>query len=425
MKNTHASWANMKKIVSSSGLLALGEGFARICNFTVIVLISRCFGVSSLGAFALAQTVAIYLILGIDMGMRHIGASLIAKAPESIGNIVRVVQRKRLILALVFVPVGVLYGAIGPVPADARPMVVVFSISTALYAFSVDWVAWGMQKYIWLGFWRTLISIGLLIAVLLCRIFKGSLALWLGSGNALAYASGAIILSVILLRGKRRDTIWGETREAEVLHSTAWIPVFWMGIALACNQVFNNIDSLLLGAMSNTHEVGLYNASYRLLFSMLAIYYLLTQAVFPGLAKMDKAQHSLRSLAIPILIAGAIGIALAGVIFVLKRNIIVGIYGSKFSSAGHLLGILIWALPMDFVTSFIGNAMVAWGYSKRVLMATGTAAFANIGLNSFFIPRYGASGAAWVTLCSYVVLLGIFVFVTPRRSAVEHVLGAL
>src|SRR6266702_3615054 len=78
--------------------IAIGEGCARLCNLVLIAFVSRRFGVLTLGAYALAQGISLYLAHGMDLGLRHIGARLVALHSDKKRAGVVAVQRKRLLL---------------------------------------------------------------------------------------------------------------------------------------------------------------------------------------------------------------------------------------------------------------------------------------------------------------------------------------
>ncbi|MGA9567056.1 MAG: polysaccharide biosynthesis C-terminal domain-containing protein, partial [Candidatus Korobacteraceae bacterium] len=66
-----------------------------------------------------------------------------------------------------------------------------------------------------------------------------------------------------------------------------------------------------------------------------------------------------------------------------------------------------FVLPLDYLTSYLSNAYLAWSMERAVLVCAVVAAGSNVGLNLYGIPRYGAMAAAVNTLISYVVYLGM------------------
>jgi O-antigen/teichoic acid export membrane protein len=81
------------------------------------------------------------------------------------------------------------------------------------------------------------------------------------------------------------------------------------------------------------------------------------------------------------------------------------VFGREFLPGTILLMLLAWAIPLDFLTSYLSNAYIAWGMEKKILVCTAIAAASNVVLNLIWIPVFGATAAAINTLISYVVLL--------------------
>src|SRR6185437_4632034 len=108
-------------------------------------------------------------------------------------------------------------------------------------------------------------------------------------------------------------------------------------------------------------------------------------------------------------------------------------FGHDFLAASLLLMLLAWVIPLDFITSYLSNAYIAWGMEKKVLSCTAIAAVSNVVLNLVGIPKYGATAAAANTLISYAIFLAtLFVFghfdkglaLNAGSEAEERVLGA-
>ena len=172
----------------------------------------------------------------------------------------------------------------------------------------------------------------------------------------------------------------------------------------------------MLGGLTDLRQVGLYSSAYKLLNGLLGVYYLVTTALYPRIAAIPPERRTADRFwpfLIPLFVSGALPALL---IRHFSQWITISIYGSKFSQGAPMLSVLILSLPLDFVTTFCGITMVAWGMSKRVLIATGMAAVVNIGTNFYLIPRYGGMGASWATLISYLVLIVAMVALLPWRS---------
>jgi O-antigen/teichoic acid export membrane protein len=226
---------------------------------------------------------------------------------------------------------------------------------------------------------------------------------WLVLGSFL----GAIVQSAIFWGWWEQQKPAAEERVvvSAISESLAWRRTSIMGLAWLCNLAFNSIDMLMLGVLAHPEQVGLYSASYRVVNQVLYTYYLLTQVLYPQLARQN-VQQRMRMLRPRILLTllGA-GIGIAAVLTAARRPLLVLLFGHQFLPATLLLLLLAWAVPLDFLTSYLSNAYIAWGMERKILKCTVIAAGCNIVLNLFSIPAYGATAAAVNTLISYVIFL--------------------
>ena len=388
--------------------IAAGEGAARLCNLLLVIFISRGFGVRAAGAYAVAQALSIYQMHAIDFGLRQTGARIVATHPRRVRQVVRFIQRRRIALAIGVIALGYLYGREGPVQQDARMFVSLYALSMFGYGLSVDWLAWGMQRFALMSGWRALVSaIALVFTVASVAKFHAGLLV-----VPFAVALGYLVAGFWLWTGWARGMLAHESVEQGDLplpEFPGWKSMSLLGTALLMYQAFYSIDTMMLGAMTDSTQTGLYSAAYRLLLLVLAIYYFLMQAVYPRLAAIPVGQRRLDPLRRPLLLAFALGVAIAAVMWIVRRRLIELLFGSAFATSSALAAPLLLAIPLDFLTSVLFTVLVAWDHPRRVIASTGTAVAANVVLNLFLIPRFGAMGAACATPLSYVPFLLVLI----------------
>jgi O-antigen/teichoic acid export membrane protein len=397
--------------------LATGEVFGRIATFALFAYVSRYFGVQILGIVALAQTVASYVVDLSDQGLKLIGARILARNPELVSYLVPFVLKRRAALTAGAVALGAVYAAVGPVPTEARLGVLAFDLAVVPYAFALDWVAWGLGHFGVLSLWRggvSIIYVGLAIAAMQLTM------------RPITSIAGANILSALLGAGflwtiwRLRWTRTHRERPTDSLLSAAADElgpkrVFALGLSNLLNLVFMNADILLLGAITTTSEVGRYSAACKPLYVIFAGFWLLTDALYPHLAKLEAGAHTHKTL---LLALGALAVAASAaalVLGLLAPQILALIYGSTLGAAG-LFRILLIALPLDFCFSLLWTVLVSRGYDRAVLYSLATAATLNVVLNLVFIPRFRANAAAWATVASYALLFAmVLAFVLRKR----------
>jgi len=386
--------------------LGSGETLARLCSIAVMIFLGHKYGVVTVGVYSLAVSLSWYTVPLIDFGLRHIGARLIAQHPEHESEIVERVQRRRHWMVALAIPLLAVYAICTRLPLQSSAFVFLFSVTSTLYATSLDWAAWGKEHLQLVGGVRALIPFSILVAVLVSRAGSVSVLWWAAAGNLVGYLFQTAFFRSWWRRQRSRATPPGEGPfPSLIMESLAWRQSAVMGIAWFAQIAFNSIDTLMLGVVSGPEQVGLYSSAYRILMQVLVTYYLVVLALYPSLSRISSESRMtlLRSRVLVGLFTT--GAAIAIVICLLRRELLAIVFGRSFLPAASLVLVLAWAIPLDFVTSYLNNAYIAWGMERKLLNCIVIAAGVNIVLNLIFLPKYGAMAAAINTIIAYVVYL--------------------
>jgi O-antigen/teichoic acid export membrane protein len=415
----------VRKVFESILRLGIGEGIAKLSALGLYAYISRAFGVELLGIVALSQTIAAYVIMGTDQGLRLIGARLVAQDPSVAPTIILPIVRKRIASCAACVLLACIYAMRGPVPQQARLYVLGFALAVIPYAFSLDWLAWGLNHLGWLGAWRAIVSLSFTLTAVLGIYLCHTTLLPITISNGVSVILGALLLWVMWHFRWKRHLGPAAISDSIVVKQVRWATVFPLGMATILTLMFHNFDTVMLAGMTSVGELGRYSAAYKVLFAIFSAYYLFTQSLYPKLAAMKTGTARLlfgKVIGGVALLGSGIALALA----TWDTSILRIIYGSDLN-ASHLLRILSLAVPMDFCSAFMGIVCVSRGFDKVVMKCAGAAAISDILANLWLIPRFGASGAAWSTLISYVILvsaLAIAIFnVGILRESSEAIAG--
>jgi O-antigen/teichoic acid export membrane protein len=406
----------LRNVFASFARLATGEVFGRMATFALFAYVSRRFGVQILGIVALAQTVAGYVMVGSDQGLKLVGARLLARNHALAAFVVPFVLKRRAALTAIAIALGAMYALLGPIPPAARVCVLVFDFAVIPYAFALDWVAWGLGHFGMLSIWRSGVSILYVAMAITAMQLTMRPVASISGANILSAVAGAGFLWIMWrLRWRRRQ---GDVTAEEVAAAAEELRpsrVATLGMSNLLNLVFMNADILLLGAMTSTAEVGRYSAACKPLYIIFTGFWLLTDALYPYLAKVEAGAQAYRILLIAL---GGLAITASIValgIGLLAPQLLTVIYGSTLGAAG-LFRILLIALPIDFCFSLLWTVMVSRGYERPVLYSFAAAAGVNVFLNLVFIPRFQANAAAWATVVSYALLFSmLLVFVLKNK----------
>ncbi len=391
-------------VAIAAKLGAAGLGFA------LSIFLARTVPLSEFGAFAfglsVASTVSVFASLGLpfatvrflpgflargETGKAHVFEALVVRF-SLLGGIASVV-----ILASVAWARG-LDTQTGWALLAAAPLAFVLTLIVSLSAL-MQGRQRAIQGEIGGNFLRSLISLALVVAIYLAshELLDGGSALL---AVALSGIASSVVLGVMLLRARSGDGPVVAVKLAAQERAT-WIRTGFAVLLILSGSVLNErLDVLMLTILSGLENAGLYSAAARISLVLTLGFAGLSAHLAPKLAaawgegKRAETVDVLRQAA--QIGAVAIGI-LAIALFALTKPLLV-LFGTEYLAAAPTLHVLLSAQWFVAAFGLTGALVVLSGNEKVALLATVAGLVANITLNIFLVPKFGAIGAAYATL---------------------------
>lgn len=175
----------------------------------------------------------------------------------------------------------------------------------------------------------------------------------------------------------------------------------WLILSGIAAIIYLKIDQIMLGTLSTSEQVGIYAVASRLS----EVWYFIPTAIvisfFPKLIKLkDTPQYSTELQKLnDLLFTLAILVALPTTFF--ATPVIVLLFGNTYKEAGLVLSIHIWAGLFIFMRALLSKWLINENLLKFSLVTQLLGAVFNIVCNFYYIPIYGALGAAIATVISY------------------------
>jgi O-antigen/teichoic acid export membrane protein len=169
-----------------------------------------------------------------------------------------------------------------------------------------------------------------------------------------------------------------------------------MGISAIVVFAYFKMDTILLSVMKTNADVGIYNAAYKVLESVIFFPAMFIGLVMPLMARYifherkkfeiiaDKTFKVFLIFTVPLLI---------GLSF-LSQDVIRLIGGANFSESVGVLKILAWAIAFVFFGNYFTNILIAGNIQRKLMVILFICAVFNILINLFLIPKYSFIGAA-------------------------------
>ena len=243
--------------------------------------------------------------------------------------------------------------------------------------------------------------------------------LWIALGSLLGNILMAGIALLFVARFISLRAVRWDRRVAKALF-LATLPI---GLALIFDILDVKIDLVMLSILplprgqSNNAAVGFYGTALKIFEVTLTAPFFFMSAVYPVLVRHLKENQILAKKtfreALLVLLSGSVLALLVGQ--VLAPWLIRVLAGPEFASSVPALRILLWALPIFFITSLLMHTLLALEKQRILPWVYGVALAFNFGLNLVFIPRQSFLAAAWITgitetfvlIClAYFVVLG-------------------
>jgi O-antigen/teichoic acid export membrane protein len=188
--------------------------------------------------------------------------------------------------------------------------------------------------------------------------------------------------------------------------------------------VYLQINTVLLSAMKGDSETGIYRAAANFIFAVSAFSSAIVTSLFPAVAAAFESDRStaLRVCRQAVFTSLFFSLPIAFGTLPIADRLVAAVFKDSFRSSADILRILIWWIPLSFMTNVLGFILAAIGQQKTVLIIAAANAFVAVVINALLIPPLAGQGAAIASVATE--LLGctvLFVAVIRRFGPVVQV----
>ncbi|KPJ55309.1 hypothetical protein AMJ47_00315 [Parcubacteria bacterium DG_72] len=170
--------------------------------------------------------------------------------------------------------------------------------------------------------------------------------------------------------------------------------------------IYIQIDSIMMGFLGMTKEVGWYQAAYKITSFVTFPGAIIASVFYPSISKFYKENKDYFKRITNIFLESIAFFTFPAVVggYILKKKIIFFIYGESFSPSVFAFQFLIFCSGYILFIIFMNYILNATGRQKIIFYTGGAGAALNLVLNIILIPRYSLYGAAVATFFTYSLL---------------------
>ena len=390
----------------------VGKIISLALGWTSVIILTNYLGAAGFGSYTIMSAYLQFFGVAADLGFVLVSAQLLAERPEEKDKIFANLLTFRLLTAIALLSLSPIVIWLFPYSPIVKQGVVILVFS--FFMISLLQVFTGLfQKELAMG--RALLGelVGrlVLLAAVLIALFAERGLLFVVWGVVFGSLANLSLAALMARRYVKISLGFDKT----IWHAI-WQRSWPIALGIVFNLVYLKADTLILSLTRSESEVGVYGAMYRVLEVLITFPTMFAGLLLPILAAswvrreltifhntVQRSFDAVIFMAIPLIVGAA---------FIARR--LSALFGPDFAEAHTILLLLVVATAVIFVGTFFGHVIVAIGKQRSMIWAYALTAVISLAGYLIFIPRYGAYGAATMTIIAEL-LMAMLVFLGVRR----------
>lgn len=386
--------------------LSIGQGLKLFVQAGYFVLIARSLGPDAFGAFA--AVVALAAVLGPFSGMgtpnlfiRDVRSGK-REAAICWGNGLLLTILSGTTLTIVVVALNYIFHL-----KTGIFVVVIVCLSDLIFMKVTELAAFGFaasDRMKDTSIQSVVISLLRLAAIvlLIVTLHKVSLSQWVW-----AYLFTGMLATIYAVY--KGGKLWGRPRfQLASLREDISEGIFF-SISTSATSIYNDVDKIMLGRLSDFVSTGIYSAAYRIIDVSMTPVRSLVSAAYPqffkrGVGGMRATYPYAKSL---IYKSSLYGAAISTSVW-LFAPVLPSLLGRQYIAAVPALR---WLALIPFLRCFhvfLADSLSGAGFQRTRTAIQVIVGLVNVGLNLVILPRYSWRGAAWTSLACDGMLVVVF-----------------
>ena len=396
----------MNNVLSNFVALSFGEASAKLLGFLSTIYLARILGTDGYGQYAFVLAIYSYFGLLANPGFETVGTREVAKGQYSVELLFGSIFVLRVFLSAIAFILLLLFALLFRFENTTRVLLITQGLNLLLTPFLIQFVFRGLTEMKYVSLARILQSGVFLLFVLIFVQVK----------EALSYLPILFLLSTALSLGplfflyRKRFGSFSISTSSESRRYILRVSTM-VGVSSFMVLIYYNLDSVMLGFLRSSQEVGLYAAAYKIILLLTTIPGIILASFFPFLSKNRDEEGYGKMLQNYLNVMFIVGAPIGFIGYFAADWIIQTVFGNSFQPAALPLHILLFNVSLVFINMAYANPLLAWGEEKAYLKVVMGGAITNVISNLVLIPQYGMGGAAIATLASEAV-----VFLIARRE---------
>lgn len=402
--------ADDRRLLRNTGALTISRGVTLVAGLVITAWLGRVLGPANYGIIGFATAIVSYFTLGVALGLDTLGARDVARHAARVRAIASHIVTLRLSLSAVALAGLAAFVALVDKPPLVKLVVAIHGVWLVAIALNLDFVYQGRARMGLIAVREAMVSLVTLAGVVIV-VRNASDVVPAASVIMAAMLVGAVLVAIRCRRDFGAPVLRFDLHIWKLLLRSS-LPIAGVGILVT---LFRNLDTVMLGFMRSSTDVGFYTAAFKFFTTALAPVMVVLAAFTPVLAAAWNRPEQMRAAMakfVAVLAALMAPVSVAGVVF--APEFVTFLFGKGYLPAVGAVRILTAAAWFATLDIAFGHPLLLWNRQKQALMPLAFGALVNAALNGILIPRYGIEGAAVATLGAEAVIVAWFAVLQVR-----------
>lgn len=376
--------------------------------------VTRIFSSEDLGTYGYFNSIVTYFILLATLGVANYGTKEVSANRKNIQPTFWGIYSLQVVAAFISI---VLYLLLcWSVPSMQNPVAYILGLSLLSKGFDISWLFQGLEDF------RKITIRNITVKLL------GILSIFL-----FVKTPNDLYLYVFLLTGFEllgQLSMWLPAKEFigkphfDVVHAKEHLkPVILLFLPQIAISLYVTLDRTMLGALSSTKDVGIYDQALKIINILLTIVTSLGSVMLPRVSSLlssgdYKAVNKMHEMS--FLIYNLIIFPIIAGMLIVNKDFVNFFLGKDFQEARVAIDIMIARMFFIGWTNIMGiQILIPHNKNREFMLSTTIPAFVSVGLNLLLIPSLGFIGASITSVLTEALVWVIQYYYT--RSYLKEV----
>ena len=355
--------------------------------------ITRVFSSNDLGSYGYYNSIVTYFILLATLGVANYGTKEISGHRKEVEKTFWGIYSLQVLSTCLAVTLYIVVCLL--VPSMNNPIAYILGFSLLSRGFDISWLFQGLEDFKKITARNTMVKLLGVVSIFLFVKKPSDLYLYI------------ILLVAYDLLGQL--SMWLPAREhirkphLDIAYAKEHIkPVILLFLPQIAISLYITLDRTMLGALSSTTDVGIYEQALKLLNILLTIVTSLGSVMLPRVSNLlslgnQKAVNKLHEMS--FLVYNLVIFPMIAGILIVNKDFVNFFLGQDFQEARHAIAIMVFRMFFIGWTNIMGiQILIPHNKNREFMLSTTIPAFFSVGLNILLIPSLGYIGASIVSV---------------------------